>query len=511
VAVAGDLVGEVPRDDARVDTRLDDVEAHAPDRAAALLERARRPRARRVDRADALPDEDAGRVEAVEQRITERVLAARRVGADRLQARDDRVHVGVAQRVAAAGRVLLQRGAAQAQRLPVEQQRPAGPAQLAQADAGVERRLAGDLHVQRLQRGVAGLPQVGVVDARLRPCDALRAGAEAQRVEVQLGPRQHAAHLQRARAGAVGDADGDVDDRGGAVQVGHDRRRIELGAPERADGHRAIDAAEVEPCPVPRVGLHRRRIAPVGAHDEHVRAGSQARASLEGQVDAGVVRDLATVDPHGREVVDRVEADRVGAVVRRVDRRAIPGDRALEGARAGGAADVARVRREGDGLGAPGEPAARPAQREPAVGMVAADDPWPVERVLAGGRGGRRHGTRRAALLADRACHDAQNPERDRQADSQDPQTRARHRPPDVAAAQHCPMRVDGLLTTLLTTAGVRRLRWREKDDTARQSSSMATTRAGAALPPTIRSGKQLTTKPLLGRAPRLNSRSICE
>jgi hypothetical protein len=33
----------------------------------------------------------------------------------------------------------------------------------------------------------------------------------------------------------------------------------------------------------------------------------------------------------------------------------------------------------------------------------------------------------------------------------------------------------------------------------------MATTRAGAALPPTSRSGKQLTTKPVLGSAPRLN------
>ena len=112
-----------------------DVQAHPADRAALLRGGARRPRARRVDRADALPDEDPGGVEAVEQRVAERVLAARGVGADRLQARDDRVHVGRQQRVAAAGRVLLQRGAVQAQRLAVEQQPPAGPAQLAQADA----------------------------------------------------------------------------------------------------------------------------------------------------------------------------------------------------------------------------------------------------------------------------------------------------------------------------------------------------------------------------------------
>jgi hypothetical protein len=39
----------------------------------------------------------------------------------------------------------------------------------------------------------------------------------------------------------------------------------------------------------------------------------------------------------------------------------------------------------------------------------------------------------------------------------------------------------------------------------------MATTRAGAALAPTIRSGKQLTRNPVLGSAPRLARRSICE
>ncbi len=46
---------------------------------------------------------------------------------------------------------------------------------------------------------------------------------------------------------------------------------------------------------------------------------------------------------------------------------------------------------------------------------------------------------------------------------------------------------------------------------TERHSSSMATTRAGAALAPTMRSGKQLTRKPVLGSAPRLVRRSIWE
>ena len=40
---------------------------------------------------------------------------------------------------------------------------------------------------------------------------------------------------------------------------------------------------------------------------------------------------------------------------------------------------------------------------------------------------------------------------------------------------------------------------------------TIATTRAGAALAPTIRSGKQATVNPLAGNAARLNSRSICE
>ena len=38
-----------------------------------------------------------------------------------------------------------------------------------------------------------------------------------------------------------------------------------------------------------------------------------------------------------------------------------------------------------------------------------------------------------------------------------------------------------------------------------------ATTRAGAALAPTIRSGKHATWKPVAGSSPRLTRRSICE
>ena len=48
-------------------------------------------------------------------------------------------------------------------------------------------------------------------------------------------------------------------------------------------------------------------------------------------------------------------------------------------------------------------------------------------------------------------------------------------------------------------------------DDLTLGRPRIATTRAGAALPPTIRSGKQATVKPVGGSAPRLASRSICE
>jgi hypothetical protein len=40
---------------------------------------------------------------------------------------------------------------------------------------------------------------------------------------------------------------------------------------------------------------------------------------------------------------------------------------------------------------------------------------------------------------------------------------------------------------------------------------SRRTTRAGAALPPTSRSGKHATLKPVAGSSPRFASRSICE
>ena len=49
------------------------------------------------------------------------------------------------------------------------------------------------------------------------------------------------------------------------------------------------------------------------------------------------------------------------------------------------------------------------------------------------------------------------------------------------------------------------------EDAELHQFGSIATPRAGAPLPPTMRSGKHATWNPCDGRAARLTSRSICE
>jgi hypothetical protein len=429
VAVARDLVGEVPGHDARVKARLQHVEAHAAHRAAALRGRPRGPGAGRVDRPDALPDEDARRVEAVEQRRRQRMLTARGVGADRLQTSHDRVHVGVGERVAAAGRVLLQRRAAQLQRLAVELQAPARPPQLAQPDARREGRLAGDAEAKRVERRVAGLPQVGIGDSR--GCVHRRVGAARQVDDREAQPRagDRAANSDRARTRAVGHADADVDHGGGAVQAGDDRGRVELAVPQRTDRHRAVDPAEVEPRAVPGVGLHRRGVAPVGPHDEDVRAGGQAHAGLEGEVGPGVPGDPAAVDPHARAVVDRLEAQCVVAGAGHHDRRAVPGNRALEGALAGRAAHVRRVGRERHVHRAPGEAAMRPAEALAATCAVGANDPGLVERALAARAARGRERTFGVALQAGSPRHEGEDRHRRRETGSEHPPWRAPHQP----------------------------------------------------------------------------------
>ena len=145
---------------------------------------------------------------------------------------------------------------------------------------------------------MAGLPEVGARDAHARADRGALAAVELDGLKRSAVPGERPAHGDGPRAGAVGDADREVDHRVGAVQVRDDRRRVELARPELTDRHRAVDAAEVEPGAMPGIGLHRRRIAPVGAHDERVRAGGEAHPGLEGQVGPGVARDEAPVDPH---------------------------------------------------------------------------------------------------------------------------------------------------------------------------------------------------------------------
>ena len=202
VAVVGDLVGEVPRQHARVGPGLHDVQAHAAQPLAAQVGRRRRPRAGRVDRADALPDEDARRVEALEQRRVERMLAAGRVRPDRVQPADDRVHVVRAQRVAAALGVLLDRRAAQDERRAVEQQAPARPADLAEPDLRPPAGLARDGELERLQRRVAGAQRFGCGDVELGAQRRRAPAAELDRRERQRrAPRRPVSGASARRRG----------------------------------------------------------------------------------------------------------------------------------------------------------------------------------------------------------------------------------------------------------------------------------------------------------------------
>ena len=245
---------------------------------------ARGPGAGRVGRPDALPDHDPGGVEALEQPGVDRVLGARRVGVDRLEVADDAVLVDRAQRVAAPEDVLVDRGAAQADRLAVEQQVGAVGAHLAQADARAVGRLARDLE----RRGPTGSARSattasGSSIAHLRLQDLGAALGERLGREVEARSRRSPRvsvpfDAERARVDVVAQVDLEVDARAApSTSFVLQLRVADLARADAADAHPAVDAAEVEPQPVPAVALHRVRAAPVGAHDELVaRAGRQA-------------------------------------------------------------------------------------------------------------------------------------------------------------------------------------------------------------------------------------------
>ena len=172
------------------------------------------------------------------------------------------------------------------------------------------------------------------------------------------------------------------------------RRRVDLARAERADRDLAVDAAEVEPGAMPRGRLHRRRRAPVGAHDERVAAGAQSRAAPRR---AGTPRCGAPTRRPSRKtrraVVDGLEADRVVGVGGHLDRGPVGRDAALEAPLARGAADHARVRRVGQPhapRGTPGPHRPRPVERDPA-GRPARGDRRVDDRVR------RRHAARTRA------------------------------------------------------------------------------------------------------------------
>src|SRR5207245_8816347 len=91
-------------------------------------------------------------------------------------------------------------------------------------------------------------------------------------------------------------------------------RRLEsrpgqLAFPEPLQAYLPVDAPPVEPRAVKaRAGLHR-RIAPVDAHDDRVRACGELRARFKWQVGAPVRAGRAPIDPHARLEVRRAEGE----------------------------------------------------------------------------------------------------------------------------------------------------------------------------------------------------------
>ena len=161
VAVAGDLVGEVPGHDAGVQPRLQDVQAHAADRAALLHGRARRPRARarRPGRRPARrgsPRRRGGRA-APRPAGAGCAWRWRRWPSAARRSRPRRRRCSASPRPGASSCSDAPRSFSGS---PLSSSRPPLPAQLAQADARREGRLAGDLEAQ-LRRASGGRAPTG--------------------------------------------------------------------------------------------------------------------------------------------------------------------------------------------------------------------------------------------------------------------------------------------------------------------------------------------------------------
>ena len=382
--VGGDLVREVPGDDRRMQLRLAHADAHATQGEAHERRGGGGPVAGRVDRPDALPDEDARGVEALEQPGVERVLRARRVRVDRLQLGDEPILVGRGEGVAVTGRVLRQRGAVQLQPVAVEIQPAARPPHLAQPDARPIAALAADRDLEVVQIRAPGSPQDGVGDR----------GMSGHRHELAVR-EAHGGERDRSRAAAARERRARGDDARRAV-VAHlhaerhvglelpgrrtpqrrlQRRRPELALADRPDADLAVEAAEVEPRSMEaglRLGV---RVTPVDADDERMDAGAQDGAVFEREELAGVRPEPVSVEPGRGQEVGRLEVQRVEAGPRDAEVRPVPGDRAVVVGVDAGAAHGRRIDHVGDGDPPSAEGAALQTLAQPDVARIEVQHP----------------------------------------------------------------------------------------------------------------------------------------
>ena len=415
---------------------------------------------------------------------------ARGVRADLLQVVDEQVHVRAVQPVAVALGVLVDRRAAQDDRLAVEQQLGAAGRDLAQAGARRVAGLAGHLEAQVVEVRRARRPQGGAgtsTEAVTRSSAVCRhlGGREGERVGLRAAG-QRALRGDRAGRAAVVDDDADVD-----LAVVPARRVRTVGALRSlAPSGRIVTSrlmpAEVEPGPVPALDLHARRVAPVDAHDDLVGplgggcAPSRTAGTRRGATRASCRR--STRSRGGSPTRSSARSGRAAAsdLVRyqatlpsKERRPAIPvmwsalgtsGTAIVEpsNAPAGQAFVATRVVRSPRSVHGPAR-ATRPVAPPTATGSGPAGA-WTVATGGApgGGRGGAVAG-----------C--AAEPD---EGQGGDPGHEHRRAGGEDAQANH-------------------------------HASSRATARVGPAEPPTIRRGKQDTVNPVGGSAARLHSRSI--
>ena len=234
------------------------------------------------------PDEDALLVEAVQQARVEQVVRARDVHAERLELVDGVVDVGVGHRRAAAGDVLLDRGAAQVQHAVVEAQHPVADVDGAQPDVALV-----DLHdcAAGARRDRAG---VAVAGARATTAFGSPLTGTAKRTRTRSPGRSARGAALPSETVAVGrlQADGD----GGLL---HGRRCGSPASRRRARSTRRSTSTQTrrgsrpascmttgaarderdlarDPAPVPPALAQCSAAAVVDAHDERVRLARRA-------------------------------------------------------------------------------------------------------------------------------------------------------------------------------------------------------------------------------------------